>query len=89
LLLKWSPEQISGYAKRHNIFNISHEHIYRFIAEDKKNKGNLYKNLRHGNKRYRRKYSVIKDKICIDQRPEIINNKKRLGDWEIGTYPWI
>ncbi len=91
LLLKWSPEQISGYAKRHNIFNISHERIYRFVAEDKKNKGNLYKNLRHGNKRYRRKYgtgkrhSVIKDKICIDQRPEIINNKKRLGDWEIDT----
>ena len=91
LLLKWSPEQISGYAKRHNIFNISHERIYQFVAEDKKNKGVLYKNLRHGNKRYRRKYGagkrhgVIKDKISIDQRPEIINNKKRLGDWEIDT----
>jgi IS30 family transposase len=91
LLLKWSPEQISGYAKRHNIFSISHESIYQFIAEDKKNSGELYKNLRHGNKRYRGKYgsgkrhNIIKDKICIDQRPEIINNKKRLGDWEIDT----
>jgi len=27
----WSPEQISGYAKRHNLFSISHEHIYQYI----------------------------------------------------------
>lgn len=27
----WSQDQISGYAKRHKIFNISHECIYRFI----------------------------------------------------------
>lgn len=91
LLIKWSPEQIAGYAKRHKVFNISHERIYQFVVEDKQNNGELYKNLRHGNKRYRRKYGsgkrhgVIKDKICIDQRPEIINNKLRLGDWEIDT----
>jgi len=27
----WSPEQISGYAKRRNLFLISHERIYQFI----------------------------------------------------------
>jgi IS30 family transposase len=91
LLIKWSPEQIAGYAKRHGIFDISHERIYQFVAEDKQNNGELYKSLRHGNKKYRRKYGsgkrhgVIKDKIYIDQRPEIINNKLRLGDWEIDT----
>ena len=31
------------------------------------------------------KYQVIKDKISIDQRPDIINNKERFGDWEIDT----
>lgn len=31
----WSPEQISGYAKRHVLFSISHEIIYQFILQDK------------------------------------------------------
>ena len=31
------------------------------------------------------KYQVIKDKISIDQHPDIINNKERFGDWEIDT----
>lgn len=37
----WSPEQISGYAKRHRMFSISHELIYQFILRDKQNGGNL------------------------------------------------
>ena len=41
----WSPDQISGYAKRHNLFNISHEWIYRFILSDKQNGGSLHKHL--------------------------------------------
>ena len=30
----WSPEQISGYARRHKLFSISHEHIYQFILKN-------------------------------------------------------
>ena len=30
LLEDWSPEQISGYAKCHQLFSISHEWIYQF-----------------------------------------------------------
>ncbi|MDX2164508.1 MAG: helix-turn-helix domain-containing protein [Gammaproteobacteria bacterium] len=47
LLLDWSPEQISGYAKRHNLFSISHERIYQFILKNKEAGGNLYTHLRH------------------------------------------
>lgn len=91
LLADWSPEQISGYAKRHNLFSISHERIYQFILSDKEKGGNLYKHLRHQHKKYRKRYGSprregpIKNRVMIDERPDIVNEKKRLGDWEIDT----
>ena len=90
LQIKWSPEQVAGYAKINNIPCVSHERIYQFVESDKANGGELYKKLRHGNKRYRRKYGqgkrhIIKDRVMIDARPAIINDKQRLGDWEIDT----
>ena len=39
---KWSPEQISGYAKKHNLFSIGKEWIYQFILKDKQKGGELY-----------------------------------------------
>jgi transposase, IS30 family len=39
LLQDWSPEQITGYAKRHQLFSISHEWIYQFILKDKQKGG--------------------------------------------------
>lgn len=91
LLQEWSPEQISGYAKRHGLFSISHERIYRFILADKEKGGSLYKHLRHQHKKYRKRYGSpkrqgpIKNRVMIDDRPEIVNLKQRLGDWEIDT----
>jgi len=88
---EWSPEQISGYAKRHNLFSISHECIYQFILRDKQNGGVLYKHLRHQNKKYRKRYGSpkrqgpIKNRRFIDDRPAIVEKKKRIGDWEIDT----
>ena len=32
LVQQWSPEQISGYLRRHNLLSISHETIYRYSA---------------------------------------------------------
>jgi len=85
----WSPEQISGYCKIHNIPMVSHERIYQYIRNDKMQGGSLYKSCRHKLK-YRRRYitgqyDIIKNKLSIEQRPEIINNKERFGDWEIDT----
>jgi IS30 family transposase len=77
----WSPEQIS----------ISHERIYQFILSDKEKGGVLYKNLRHQHKKYRKRYGSpdrkgsIKNRVMIDDRPKIVDEKKRLGDWEIDT----
>ena len=51
---QWSPEQISGYLAKDGI-KISHETIYAWIREDKRNRGTLYKHLRHRLK-HRKKY---------------------------------
>ena len=56
----WSPEQISGYAKRHQLFSISHERIYQFILADKQKGGDLYIHLRHQYKKYRKRYGSPK-----------------------------
>lgn len=91
LLEDWSPEQISGYAKRHGLFSVSHERICQFVLVDKRNGGKLYKHLRHQHKKYRKRYGsprregAIKNRRFIDDRPAEVNGKQRIGDWEIDT----
>jgi IS30 family transposase len=91
LAKKWSPEQISGYAKKHGLFSISHERIYQYLSKDKKAGGKLYLHLRHQNRKYKKRYGhprnrgPIKDRVFIDDRPKIVDAKVRLGDWEIDT----
>ena len=84
---QWSPEQIVGYCKFHKIPMVSHERIYAYIREDKMQGGSLYKHLRHQLKHRKRpvsgKQNTIKDRVSIDLRGDIINNKLRFGDWEI------
>ncbi|MDR0693981.1 MAG: IS30 family transposase, partial [Prevotellaceae bacterium] len=86
---QWAPEQIVGKAKRDGIPMVSHERIYQFIREDKRQGGTLYTHLRHRLKHRKRpvggKKVVIPDKVSIDLRPEVINKKERIGDWEIDT----
>jgi IS30 family transposase len=89
---QWSPEQIKGYCDKNQIPMVSHQRIYQFIWQDKTIGGNLYTNLRTGNKKRRHRYGsgkatfqTIKNRVFIDQRSEVINNKQRYGDWEIDT----
>ena len=87
----WSPEQISNRLKLDNILSISHVSIYKFIYHDKLQGGDLYTHLRfyHTGKRrakYGQKYKGgIEDRISISKRDETVNNKERIGDWEIDT----
>lgn len=84
---QWSPEQIVGYCRKHSIAMVSHERIYQYIRKDKLSGGTLYKHLRHQLKHRKRpvsgKHPIIKNKVSIEERPEIVNNKERFGDWEI------
>ena len=84
---QWSPEQISGYLAKDDI-KISHETIYAWIREDKRNRGTLYKHLRHRLK-HRKKYvgagrSCIINRKSIHERPAEADGK-RFGDLEMDT----
>lgn len=92
LRLQWSPEQISGWLKRDNgDEGVSHESIYTHIWEDKQQGGDLYEELRHHGKKYNKRGSgkagrgYIPGRIDISERPAIVEEKSRLGDWEIDT----
>jgi transposase, IS30 family len=71
------------------MFFLSHERIYQFLLDDKKQGGSLYLHLRHQNKKYRKRYGSpkrqgpIKDRVSIDDRPDVVDQKERIGDWEI------
>jgi IS30 family transposase len=86
---QWSPEQIVGDAKRRGIKMVSVERIYQFTGEDKRNGGSLWKHSGHRLKKRKRpiggKKVIIPDKASIDERPAIVNEKRRFGDWEIDT----
>jgi IS30 family transposase len=86
-----SPEQIVGVAKRTGIEIVSIERVYLFIWDDKKNGGDLYKYLRSSNKKKRKRYGSkdrrgqIKNRRSIDERPAIVEQRSRIGDYEIDT----
>ncbi len=87
LKLGWSPEQIYGYCRKNCTNMISHESIYRYIAKNKKNGGDLYKHLRRGTRRKRKYGSLhrtqnIKNRTSIDERPRVVDERSRIGDWE-------
>ena len=87
--LDWSPEQVSGRLLKDHGISISHETIYQHLLQDKKNGGTLYTHLRIQKKRKRRygskshdKRGQIKDKVSIEKRPAVVEEKSRTGDWE-------
>ena len=86
----WSPEQISGRLFKEQGISVSHESIYLHIYQDKYQGGDLHKHLRCQKKRRKRygkqdRRGRIPNRISIDERPVIVNNKSRVGDWEGDT----
>ena len=88
---QWSPEQMSGYCKINSMPMVSHERIYQHIYQDQKQGGMLYKQLRIASKKNRKRYGTydhrgkIPNRISIDMRPEMVNHRTRIGDWEVDT----
>ncbi len=89
---KLSPELISGRWKILGIDGVSHETIYRWIWAAKRTTDptdkNLYKHLKHGcRKRKRGNYQDsrgrIKGRTSITNRPEVVDQRTRLGDIEV------
>ena len=92
LHLGLSPEQIiDRLVLEGTPIYISHETIYQRIYEEKRKGGKLYKLLRN-QKTYRKRYGsgqqrrgMIKNRISIDERPLIVDQKTRIGDMEGDT----
>ena len=86
----WSPEQISGVFKNQGI-RISHEIIYQWIWRNKREGGKLYQHLKRKGRRYRKRGAAymcrghIKNRIDIDLRPQVVDDRSRIGDWEIDS----
>jgi len=93
---RWSPEQISGRMKKEGVGSVSHEAIYQFIyaniAHGYPRRG--FEDLRVYLRRKRklrqphgvRKHRWLKPKgVSIELRPMVVNERKRVGDWESDT----
>jgi len=90
ICLDWSPEQISDCCRKEQALQISHEWIYQHIYRDKRNGGTLWKHLRCCKKRRKRygsyeKRGQIPNRTSIDERPQVVEDRSRLGDWEADT----
>ena len=88
---QWSPEQISGRFKSLGLPSVSHETIYQHVWADKKRGGDQYKYLRHRGKKYNKRGAkqsgrgLIPGRVDISERPEVVDKKLRIGDWELDT----
>jgi IS30 family transposase len=86
----WSPEQVSGWLEKCHEIRISHEWIYQHILADQRAKGDLYTHLRqHGKQRKRYgkhdRRGKLPNRVSIEERPLLVEQRERLGDWEIDT----
>lgn len=93
----WSPEEIAGRLKDQppeELKNckdrtVSYESIYDYIYNGEGRFGGLYKFLRR--KQFKRKKekarkqgikTILKERVSITQRPGVVNERERFGDWE-------
>ena len=86
-----SPQQIVGRAKVEGVKIMCHQTIYDWIWANQLAGGSLWRHLR-GNGKVRRKRYGRPDsrghrsgKTMISERPPIVEQRSRLGDWEIDT----
>ena len=91
----WSPEEITGrlwidYPNSVHM-RIKTETIYQWIYLDAGQGGDLYTHLRrrHKKRRKQKRYGscrgLIPGRVSISDRPTIVDQRKRFGDWEGDT----
>jgi len=91
LRLYLSPQQVSGRLELEGAVSISHESIYQHVYADKAQGGDLASYLRCQKARRKRygsgneRRGQLKDRVCIEQRPAIVQARQRIGDWEGDT----
>jgi len=87
-----SPEQISGrleidYPDDLDM-RVSPLTVYSWVKRDRANGGDIYKCLRQGHRKRRKKHGSndkrgqIPDRRPISERPDVVDTRSRFGDWE-------
>jgi IS30 family transposase len=81
--MRWSPEIISHELSENGI-KFNHTSIYTVI---KQHRPEWRKWLVHRGKKVRHKASTDKilNRVSIEKRPEIVDLRRRFGDWEADT----
>lgn len=88
---QWSPEQIASQLPERLGVHLSHMTIYRHVRRDQRAGGVMFRHLRQGGKRRRKrtygpeKRGKLANKPMIDSRPEAIELRQELGHWEGDT----
>jgi len=91
----WSPEQIAGRLPRdypHDpAMRLSHETLYRWIAENRRQGGQVHRYLRQASRKRRKRYGSAARGVRLSQRtplslrPASVNARRRFGHWESDT----
>jgi IS30 family transposase len=89
--LDMSPEQAAERLALEGRLQISHETIYQHVYADKRRGGALWQHLRC-QRPHRKHYAsgqerrgTLRNRVSIEERPQIVEQKIRIGDWEGDT----
>jgi len=86
----WSPEQVQGYLDRFEQPPISIPTLYAVVRDDRARGGLLYEHLRYGRRKNKwgkhSKGTLPTDRPSIRTRPEAVQQRLNLGDWEGDTF---
>ena len=88
---QWSPEQIASQLPERIGVRLSHMTIYRHVRRDQRLGGWMFRHLRQGGKRRRKrtygpeKRGKLANKPMIDSRPEVVEHRQEIGHWEGDT----
>lgn len=87
----WSPEQIVGRFSDEGRPVMTHQTIYLHVRAEEALGGTLWRHLRGSRKQRRKRYRScdsrgrLAGKTMIGDRPAIVAQRRRLGDWEGDT----
>lgn len=80
----WSPEEVSGRLKEVDVHlpYASFRAVYKFVYSVYGRQLEPCLRYRGKTKKPRQPVTKLRDRIFIDQRPEIVGGRQRFGDWE-------
>jgi len=89
--MDWSPEQVAGWLRLHDVLSISYETIYLRVWHDKASGGELWTHMRQAAKKRRKRRGSydsrgrLAGKRHISERLPEVESREVPGHWEIDT----